>query len=139
MGLLDHKRTWEFDVRASSEGCVNAFYRAFTGRTKGFIKADWKVRRTSAGAIATYNGRGTAGELLSPRRSHAERDGAIGSQVTFEVRLVGDGRSRCTMYLSTHGVAMGMFTADARFIRPHMQAVQRHLRDLDSSLTVVAG
>jgi hypothetical protein len=139
MGLLDHKRTWGFDVHASPKDCVSAFYKAFTGRPKGFVKADWRIQPNGTGATAVYNGRGVAGDLFSPARSLAEREGAIGSQVMFEVQPTGDGRTKCTMYLRRHGVFLGLLTSDARFIRPHMQAVRRHLHDLDASLSVAVG
>jgi hypothetical protein len=70
-----------------------------------------------------------------------EADTALGSEVNFEIDGSVDGRTLCTMWLSSSGRAgvgglLGA-TSDARFIRPYMRAVETQLRQVDASLQIV--
>lgn len=142
MGLLDHRRTWEYEVAASPEQCVAAFMRAFTGSGGLIAKANWDVARTSSGAVATYGGRKGLGALagVMSRTSAHEQDTAVGSKVTFEAAPSPSGGAHCSMWLSFSGRAgvAGILgaTADGRFIRPYMQAVADELRTIDPTLRV---
>lgn len=140
MGLMDHRSTHRYEVKAAPQDCIAAFARAFSGRAgvAGITKAHWKVQRVSDGAVAAYEGRGglgLAGAILSQRQD-SEQQAAIGSAVTFTVESSGDGVSTCAMWLSSRGTILGVFTSDARFIRPYMQGVLRHLQELDPQVRV---
>ena len=145
MGMLDHRRTWRFEVNASSSQCVEAFARAFSGPGGILVKADWGIDRTGTGAVAVYKGRkgiGAIGGALS-KTAALEQDTALGSEVKFEIDGHSDGRAVCSMWLSSSGRAgigglLGA-TSDARFIRPYMQAVQKELRSLDPSARISTG
>lgn len=137
MGILDHQRTWRYRVQAPPEQCVQQFARAFR-RGGGLVaRAHWEVRPLRSGAVAVYQGRKGLAAVASgfSRVQMAEEEGAIGSQVTFEVEAVRDGQTTCAMWLSEMGKRWG-FTADARFIRPYMRSVERRLRELDPELQV---
>jgi hypothetical protein len=145
MGLLDHRRTWQYDVDAPPTECVNAFERAFSARVSLLVKAHWGVRRTDTGAVAVYKGRGGLGaaSTILSKTSALEHDTALGSEVTFDTERRADARTVCTMWLSSSGRAgvaglLGV-TSDARFIRPYMQAVAREMRTLDPAMTVSTG
>ncbi|MDA0167074.1 hypothetical protein OM076_42835 [Solirubrobacter ginsenosidimutans] len=143
MGMLDHRRTWEYDVAATPDACIEAFGRAFSGGG-GLIRASWAVNRTGKGAVATYKGRkgiGALGGVLS-KTAAQEQDTAIGSTVTFQINGSTGGRTVCSMWLSGSGRSgigglMGA-TSDARFIRPYMQAVRSQLLALDASAHVTS-
>ncbi|MGA8744954.1 MAG: hypothetical protein WB507_03715 [Solirubrobacterales bacterium] len=145
MGILDHRRTWRYEVKASSSQCIDAFTRAFSG-SGGFIaKANWAVNRTSKGASAIYKGRKGVGALagMMSKTSTLEHDTAVGSEVAFEIEESSDGRTVCSMWLSSSGRAgvagiVGV-TSDARFIRPYMQAVRKEMLALDPSAQITTG
>lgn len=145
MGVLDHRRTWRYVVRAAPNQCTNAFTTAFSGSGGLIAKADWRVRRTRSGAVAVYKGRkglGAIGGVLSRTSAH-EQDTAVGSTVTFEIEESRAGQTVCAMWLSYSGRAgvaglLGV-TSDARFMRPYMRAVEGHLRQLDPNVKVGKG
>jgi hypothetical protein len=145
MGMLDHRRTWRYDVKASPNQCMEAFARAFSGPGGLVTKAKWGVKRTSKGAVAVYEGRkglGALGGIMS-KTAALEQDTALGSEVQFEVDENHDGRTVCTMWLGSSGRAgiagiVGV-TSDARFIRPYMQAVQKEMLALDPSAQISTG
>src|SRR4051794_40475175 len=121
MGMLDQKRQWRYEVKATPSACADAFARAFTGSGGLISKAKWEVRCRGGGVVAIYQGRkglGALGGILSQTAAQ-EQDTAIGSEVTFEVEAAGHGRGICTMWLSSSGPSgvgriMGA-TSDARF------------------------
>jgi hypothetical protein len=145
MGMLDHRRTWRYEVKASPSECVEAFARAFSGPGGLVAKAKWDVRRRGNGAVAVYQGRkgiGAIGGILS-KTSALEADTAIGSEVTFEIDKGGGEHTGCAMWLSSSGRAgvggiMGS-TSDGRFIRPYMQSVQKEMLALDPSARITTG
>lgn len=145
MGVLDHRRQWRYEVAASPAQCVEAFSQAFTGRGGLVAKAKWDVRRTGGGAVAVYGGRkglGALGGVLSQTAAQ-EQDTAIGSEVSFQTEVAADGRTVCSMWLSSSGRAgvgglLGA-TSDARFIRPYMQQVGKELRAVDPQIQVTTG
>lgn len=57
MGLLDHRRTWHYEVSAPPTDCIQAFVATFKGRAGLGAKAKWSVRTGSDSATATYEGR----------------------------------------------------------------------------------
>jgi hypothetical protein len=142
MGMLDHRRTWGFEVAASPAECIGAFAAAFNGKGGLMAKARWSVRASSDSATATYEGRkgiGAAGSILS-KTSAQEADTAIGSQVSFKVEGSDGSRTVCSMWLASSGRSgiaglLGV-TSDARFIRPYMQAVSSELRKLDPQASI---
>lgn len=137
MGLMDHKRTWRYRVRATPEQCIQQFSNAF--KTGGLTRmGSWDVKRSGSGAVALYEGAGGAwaiGRALAGERAANIEAGAVGSEVRFEIENVTDGYTECSMWLANHGTQFG-FTNDAGIFRRHMQGVQRHLRKLDPALHV---
>ena len=137
MGLLDHRRTWHYEVAAIPGDCIRAFEIAF--RTGGglLMKAKWKVRTSGSSATAIYEGRkglGAAAGILS-QTSGQESDTAVGSEVSFLIDKVDGRRTSCSMELTGSGRSgiAGILgaTSDARFIRPYMQAVTTEMLKLD--------
>lgn len=144
MGMLDHRRTWRYDVNASPSQCIEAFTRAFSGPGGLIAKANWRVNRKSNGAVAVYGGRKGLGALgMMSRTAALEQDTALGSEVQFEIEKNSGNRTVCAMWLGSSGRAgvAGMVgvTSDARFIRPYMQAVQKEMLALDPSARVTTG
>jgi hypothetical protein len=146
VGLMDHRKTWRFRLRATPEQCVAKFTEAFSGsarimvmgRPLNKVKANWSIRRSPSGAVATYEGRAGIGAALgmaSSRAQAAEAESALGSEVTFEVEESSGDSTVCAMWLSSNGTMLGT-TADARFIRPYLPAVEARLRELDPALEV---
>lgn len=79
----------------------------------------------------------------SRRRLRKSQDTAIGSEVSFQTEVAADGRTVCSMWLSSSGRAgvgglLGA-TSDARFIRPYMQQVGKELRAVDPQIQVTTG
>jgi hypothetical protein len=136
MGIFDHRKTWRFRVNGPPQDCVAAFTDAFSGGAH-IMKAKWDISRSGNGAVATYRGRAGVMKALTVLSSRAsdEEAGAIGSQVTFEVEDIADGAATCAMWLSSGSKSIG-FTADGRFFRPYMRAVEDHLRQIDPALQV---
>ena len=143
MGLLDHRRQWNFELDAKSQQCIEAFERAFTGRASPFRGAKWDLSHDGGGAVAVYRGRSGLDALLvllSSTASH-EQETALGSEVKFVAEPStpeGSAKTQCSMWLSQSGRAgisgaLGA-TADARFIRPYMQSVGRELLGLDPTM-----
>jgi hypothetical protein len=138
MGLLDHRKTWQFRVHASSQDCISAFADAFApGGGRLLVKAKWEVSQSGDRAVATYGGRAglIKGVTMLSSRATSEEDAAVGSEVTFEVENVTDGTATCAMWLSSRSSTIG-FTADGRFFKPYMRAVEDHLRKRDPRLEV---
>jgi hypothetical protein len=102
------------------------------------MKAKWKIDRSGSRAVAVYEGRKgvVAMATMMMERAQAEEDGALGSQVTFEVEESADGLTICAMWLSSSASRMG-FTNDGRFMRPYMRAVESKLREIDPALAIV--
>jgi hypothetical protein len=136
VGLRDHAKTWRFQLRAEPEACTQAFRAAFS---KGplLMKAKWALRTAGNGAVATYQGRSglIKGITMLSARASSEEEGAIGSEVTFEIESSGPDGTVCAMWLSSSASKAG-FTADARFMKPYMRAVEDQLRALDPSLSM---
>lgn len=138
MGLLDHRKTWRYQVHGSPEQCITAFLAAFSGKGGALIKAKWAVKHSSTGAVATYKGRKglvSAFTALSQTAQDEER-AAIGSEVTFEIEKVEEDQTTCTMWLSANATRMGITTNDGRFFRPYMRAVESELRQVDPTVQV---
>jgi hypothetical protein len=139
MSILDHRKTWHFQLKGSPQDCVAAFTAAFTAPGGGGIiaKAKWDVSRSGDGAVAIYRGRAglVKGLTILSSMATAEEQGAIGSQVTFEIEGVADGQVKCAMWLS-HGASRLGFTNDGRFFRPYMRSVEGQLRRVDPTLAV---
>lgn len=135
--MLDHRRTWHYEVAASPAECIRAFAAAFNGKVRVGAKANWSVRSAGDSAIATYEGRAGVGAFVGALSQTSAQEGetAIGSQVSFKVEGSQGGRTQCSMWLSSSGRSgiAGLFgaTSDARSIRPYMQAVARELLKLD--------
>ncbi|MDA0167069.1 hypothetical protein OM076_42810 [Solirubrobacter ginsenosidimutans] len=93
--------------------------------------------------MATYEGRKGLGALgTMSKTSVHDADSAIGSEVTFQTSGNGNGRTECSMSLSSFGRAgigglLGA-TSDARFIRPYMQAVEKEIRALDPGARIAS-
>ena len=137
IGILDHRRTWHYEVAASPAECIRAFAAAFNGKVWLGAKANWSVRATADSATATYEGRAGIGAFAGALSQTSTQEGetAIGSQVSFKVEGGAGGRTQCSMWLASSGRSgiAGLFgaTSDARSIRPYMQAVARELLKLD--------
>ncbi|MBV9450185.1 MAG: hypothetical protein JO345_30280 [Streptosporangiaceae bacterium] len=141
MGILDHRKTWRFQVSGSPQDCRTAFTKAFSRSGGGgnlLIRAKWDVSQSDDGAAAIYRGRAGMGKgaAIMSKRSGSEEDAAINSKVSFKIERVADGVVTCAMWLSAAGNLLGVFTADARFFRPYMAAVERQLRQIDPQLSV---
>jgi hypothetical protein len=138
MGLLDHRKTWRYKIAASPEQCVRGFVEAFSGKGGHVVKAKWSISRTPKGAVAVYQGRrgfATFATAFS-ETAQAEEQGAIGSEVKFEIEEQGNGSTICSMWLASRATRLG-FTNDGRFFRPYMRAVEAQLRQVDPSLQVM--
>jgi hypothetical protein len=144
VGTLDHRRTWQYEVNASPSECIRAFAQAFSGRGGLVSGGKWDVTTNSSSATAIYQGRRGLGALASiaSQTSSQEADTAVGSEVKFTVEG-NDGQSSCVMWLESSGRSgiAGMLgsTSDARFIRPHMQAVAREIKKLDPAALITKG
>jgi len=139
MGVMDHKRTWEFRVHATPDACTAAFAKAMNGGSAlGLMSSRWEIRAVQHGAVAAYQGRGGMMELMTglSERATVERDSAVGSEVQFQASASPNGVTICLMHLKSFATSIG-FTSDARFIRPAMQRVERALREVDPNLVVV--
>lgn len=153
MGLLDHRKHWQFFVEATDEQCLQAFEQAMV-RPSGvkLLVARWEVKRGEASrvpgapawpaSVATYAGRAgiignPSGDGLSASMSRWEVGRAIGyTQVTFAVNpKASNGKTECVMWLSRASTFLGTIT-DARFFRGSMSLVAKRLRDLDPALTL---
>lgn len=134
MGIFDHRRTWQYNVAAPADKCVNGFVEAFSGQGGLIVKAKWSVQRTQKGAVAVYEGRKGFANVATAfsQTAQAEEAGAVGSEVRFEVEQRGE-RTICSMWLASHASRLG-FTNDARFFRPYMRAVEDRLRRIDPAL-----
>lgn len=145
MALMDHRKTWRFDVRATPEECVRAFTSALGGKSAvSMRKANWKTRvgKDASGAalaVGVYQGRGglAKGITLLNQRATKVEEVAMGSELTFQVKTIDPAveLTECVMWLSVRGTALGM-TADAGFFRSYMNDVEAQLRALDHRLFV---
>ena len=137
MGRLDHRRTWHYEVAASPAECTRAFAAAFNSKGGLGTKARWSVRTATDSATAVYEGRAGIAAIagILSQTSAQEGDTAIGSTVFFKIEGSDGGRTRCSMWLASSGRSgiAGLLgsTADARWIRPYMQAVAGELLKLD--------
>jgi hypothetical protein len=142
MGLLDHRRTWHYEVSASPKDCIHAFVSAFTGRGGLFAKAKWAVRTNANSATAIYEGRkglGVVAGILS-KQAAQEAETAVGSEVSFNIDRSDGTRAVCSMVLASSGRSgvgglLGI-TSDAKFIRPYMQAVADEMLKIDPSAKI---
>lgn len=136
--MLDHRKTWHYRVAASEARCIRAFADSFSHGGGVLARAKWDVAERADGAVATYRGRKgviAAMTALSETAS-AEQEGAIGSEVKFEIVARDGDHVICAMWLASHGSRLG-FTNDARFFRPYMRAVEDELRRLDPQTQVI--
>jgi hypothetical protein len=137
-GIFDHRRRWYYRVAAPPGQCTEAFLRAFSGGGGLVMRAKWALEPTADGAVATYRGR--KGLIAVPtvlsQTASAEQEGAIGSEVKFEITGEEDGHSICAMWLALRSTRIG-FTNDGRFFRPYMRAVETELRRIDPSIEVI--
>jgi hypothetical protein len=71
------------------------------------------------------------------RRAAEEEDAAVGSKLNFKIDSFDQstGRTKCSLWFSIVSKSMG-FTADARFFRSYMHAVESALRNLDAGMSV---
>ncbi len=155
MGILSHRKTWHFSVRADGEQCLQAFQQAILRPGFKLLMAKWDVKRGLApvdqkpekpprpACIATYKGRGgLVGVITALVGGQAlnEEQQAIGSQITFAVSPdSSEGRMECSMWLSECKSSRLGFIADARFFRSSMNDVEKQLRVLDPLLTADKG
>lgn len=156
MGVLDHRKTWYFSIKADDEQCLQAFQQAMSKSGFKLLVAKWELERGVVSVdqnskrspwpayIATYKGRGgvigVATDLMGGRVGERTRDEvqqAIGyTQITFAVSPDSSGgRTKCSMWLSKFSTNFG-FTTDARFFRSSMHDVEKQLRVIDPTLTV---
>jgi hypothetical protein len=136
VGILDHNKSWGWKLSADPKDCIQAFINAFLQGGTLLKKAKWEIESDDKSATATYLGRGgLIGGLTSLSQSaSSEQDGAIGSTITFQIEEIeDDGTVSCAMWMSSSAGKFG-FTADARFMRPYMQAVTGYLAALDPSV-----
>jgi hypothetical protein len=137
VGIMDHRKTWRFRVNGSPQACIDAFAQAFAEGGGILARGKWDIRRSGKGAVAIYGGRAglIKGLTMMSATASAEESAAVGSEVTFEIEEAANGTSICAMWLSTRGSRLG-FTADGRFFRPYMRAVENRLQQLDPRLSV---
>jgi len=139
MSILDHRKTWRFQLKGAPGDCVAAFNAAFTAPGSGGViaKAKWEVRQSGNGAAAIYRGRAglIKGLTILSATATSEEQGAIGSEVSFEIESAAGGQVTCAMWLSSGASTLG-FTNDGRFFRPYMRAVEGRLRRVDPNLNV---
>lgn len=141
-GMNDHHATWHFTVHAAPNTCLSAFTQALSEKTHlSSFGSQWRVRGGGGRAlVALYQGRSDAMQLLTAfsRIASGEQSSAIDSELRFEIEGEHDGLTECTMWLATFakGGPLGLFTADARFIRAAMSRVVDQLRTLDPALGV---
>ena len=149
MGILDHKRTWQFTLNATPKSCTDAFVLAMT-QSKGALslkKAAWKVRSeniadSAARMVARYEGRAGIGAAVTPlsRQATLTHEAAVGSEISFSVHRKEQNSPTaptvCSLWVSSHGTRLLVFTADAPIFRSYMLEVERALRKVDVSLRV---
>ena len=139
MGINDHLRGWTFVVKAKPSDCEAAFSRAMTGSsTWNPMGSKWKVSKGGGEMVAVYGGRSELARIItsSNRISAGEAQSALGSEVRFVAKATGSA-TECRMWLASKASIAIVGTADARFIRPAMQRVEKLLRELDPQLSVV--
>lgn len=156
MGVMDHRKTWHFSVKATPEQCLQAFNQAMTSPGFKLLMAKWELQRGSVSVeknskrppwsayIATYKGRGGVVGVTT-----ALMGGQIGERTRDEVQQAIDytqiifavnpdstkNKTECSMWLSKFSTNFG-FTTDARFFRSSMHDVEKQLRVLDPAMTV---
>lgn len=145
MGILDHRKTWRFELKATPKSCTDSFVVAMT-QSKGALslrRADWKVRResdpaSSALLVAHYTGRKGIAAGITPLSEQATitHEVAKGSEISFRVDENGPrtGQVACSMWLSSYGTRLVFFIADAPIFRSYMAEVARALRSLDPAV-----
>lgn len=154
MGILDHRKTWHFSVKANDKQCLQAFRQAMVNPGFKLAGARWTVEESlipvdpghnkepEAGCIATYQGRGGVAGIVtalgnSQGQARIEEQNAIGSQVLFTIDSDSTGsKTNCSMWLSSFKTGVFNNIADARFIRGSMNDVEKRLRQLDPMLSV---
>ena len=136
--VFDHRKTWRYRVAAPPANCVQAFANAFSSGGGVLLRAKWNIKRTSDGAIAVYAGRKgvIAMATAMSQTATAEQDGAIGSEVKFEILGRDGDHTLCVMWLASNATRLG-FVNDGRFFRPYMRAVEDQLRQIDPSVQVI--
>lgn len=136
MGLLDHQRTWRYRISAPPAACLDAFAKAFEGGGI-LVRGKWKVSRRPNEAVAVYQGRSGvvgAASFLS-QTGQATESRAKGSEVTFQIEASDGKQTTCAMWLSSRSTQIG-FTDDAAVLRKHMQAVAKHMKQLDARVQI---
>lgn len=145
MGIFDHRRTWDFQLRATPDACANAFATALGSRTGMIMGSKWNVSVSKTdgklpSGTATYAGRGglIGGVSQLSQTAMSENSAALGSQMSFAVTRheTKSGTSACSIQMTRTGSILIFFTADARFFRAAMNRVASELRKLDPGLAV---
>lgn len=152
MGLLDHRRQWQFSLNATDKQCFEAFTHAMTKTGAKFFAAKWGVEQDTASInseeqpwparVATYQGRAGVNKVLSSVGKDDMEQAMIGSQIIFAVNpKASGGKTECTMWLSHYKTLYfglgGIAGADC--FRSYMHDVEKQLRALDPALTVSKG
>lgn len=144
MGIFDHRRTWQFETRASPQECMEAFVTSLTNGGLQLRGSRWEVSQSTAPdggleVIGSYAGRRGAVGILSlmSQFSTNEQEAAIGSTLAFRVDRTAGGRVRATMAMTQTTSVLLFFIADARFFRSAMSRVARAIRAKDPSLVLV--
>lgn len=142
MGILDHRKQWDFMVAASVEQCESAFQRALAGKagTIRRMKARWSVTRAhdsqnGAHMIGVFEGlRGFAGAATA---LSDVAQSAKGSSIAFSAERGEGPRTRCSMWLkSSSGRFGGLSTDLAPVFKAYMGQVEKELRALDGNLAL---
>lgn len=136
--IFDHRKTFHYQLAARADQCIDAFVRAFESGGGLVLRAKWDIDRSASEATAVYKGRKgvmALGTMISDMAT-AEQEGALDSEVRFEVVGQDDGQIFCTMWLAEHANRLG-FVNDGRFFRPYLRSVQAELSKLDPNLRVI--
>lgn len=145
MGLLDHKKQWQFELKASPDDCNRAFITAMSGGKLKFRKLHWTVSNGQSDAgnplvVATNQGRGQFAALATAmsKNGQAVETAGIGSQMSFEVadHDPKTGMTRCALWMSNVYIQLGFFTAEAGYFRSYMNDVARNLAALDPNMRI---
>lgn len=136
--VFDHRKTYHYEVAAAATACIDAFVRSFESGGGVLLRAKWDLHRSPTDAVATYGGRKglmAAAAIVSEKASE-EQEGAIGSEIRFEIVGHDGDNCYCTMWLAQHGSRLG-FVNDGRFFRPYMRSVETEFAKLAPSVRVI--
>ena len=129
LALMDHRKTWNFTMKASPGECLEAFRQGVADAENSRLrKCRWSVRVSGERGTATFEGpRGL-------KFGNAELKKSIGSTIEFVAELDGTATS-CAMWVGEATMTFGIIPG-APFFKDLMRAVEARLRSLDQSLTV---